>query len=347
MAVTLAQPTSQPKPKRRAAAALAIGLLLVTGLLLVIMTLSINFGATNVAPSTVWAALFNYDSTSTQHLIIRTLRMPRVLVAAIVGAILALAGAIMQGLTRNPLADAGLLGIESGAALGVVLAITFFDIKTLNLYSIFAFAGAAVTAVLVYSLGSLGRGGPTPLKLTLAGAMITAFCSSFTSAILILNQQTLDEVRLWLAGTVAGRDLGLIAESLPYVVVGTVLALSLGRSLTAMALGEDVARGLGQRTGWVKVIAAIAVVLLAGSAVALAGPIGFLGLLVPHIMRFIVGIDYRWLLPYCAIGGALLLVLADIIGRVVVRPMEIPVGVVTALLGGPMFIYLVRWRVQR
>lgn len=347
MAVTIAQPASQPKPKRRAAAALAIGLLVAFGLLLVIMTLSINFGAADVAPSTVWASLFDYDPSSTQHLIIRTLRMPRVLVAAIVGAILALAGAIMQGLTRNPLADAGLLGIESGAALGVVLAITFLDIKTLNLYSIFAFAGAAVTAVLVYSLGSLGRGGPMPLKLTLAGAMITAFCSSFTSAILILDQQTLDEVRLWLAGTVAGRDLGLIGQSLPYVVLGMVLALSLGRSLTAMSLGEDVARGLGQRTGWVKTIAAIAVILLAGSAVALAGPIGFLGLLVPHIMRFIVGLDYRWLLPYCAIGGALLLVVADIIGRVIVRPMEVPVGVVTALLGGPMFIYLVRWRVQR
>jgi iron complex transport system permease protein len=280
-------------------------------------------------------------------LIIRTLRVPRAAIAALVGAALAVAGALMQGLTRNPLADPGILGIETGAALGVVAAVFFLNISSLYLYALFAFAGAALTAIAVYTLGSLGRGGPTPLKITVAGAALTALLSSFTTGILIFNQRTLEEVRFWLAGSVAGRDLNLLIQAAPYLLGGLVLALALGRQITTISLGDDIAKGLGQRTGWVKGLTAVATVLLAGGAVAVAGPIGFIGLVIPHAVRFLVGVDYRWILPYAALAGAIFLLLADVSARLVLRPTELPVGVMTALIGGPFFVYLVRWRVKR
>jgi len=199
----------------------------------------------------------------------------------------------------------------------------------------------------VYGLGSLGRGGMTPMKITVAGAALAALLSSLTTAILILNQRTLEEIRFWLAGSVAGRDLTLLLQVLPYILAGLILSLALSRQITTLTLGEDVATGLGQRTAWVKALAAIAVVLLAGSAVAIAGPIGFVGLVIPHVVRFFVGVDYRWIMPYSALFGAILLVSADIAARVVLRPQELPVGVMTALVGAPFFIYLARWRVKR
>lgn len=326
---------------------LLLGVLLGVGMLLFAMMSSIAFGAADIAPADVWAALFNFDPTSTDHLIIRTLRIPRAAVAALVGASLAVAGAIMQGLTRNPLGDPGILGINTGAALGVVAAVTFLNIGSLSLYALFAFTGALLTALAVYGLGSLGRGGPTPLKLTIAGAALTALLSSFTTGVLILNQRTLEEVRFWLAGSVAGRDLTLLLQVAPYLLGGLVLALALGRQITTIALGEDVAKGLGQRTGWVKGLSAVAVVLLAGGSVAVAGPIGFIGLVIPHVARFVAGVDYRWILPYAALLGASFLILSDVAARLILRPMELPVGVMTALIGGPFFIYLVRWRVKR
>jgi len=309
--------------------------------------LSIAFGAADIDAATVWAALFAFDPESSQHLIIRTLRIPRFAVATLVGAALAVAGALMQGLTRNPLADPGILGIETGAALGVVAGVMFLRIDALALYALFAFAGAVLTATVVYGLGSLGRGGPTPLKITLAGAATTALLSSFTTGILILNQRTLEEVRFWLAGSVAGRDLDLLVQASPYLLVGLALALGLGRQITTIALGDEIARGLGQRTGWVKALTAIATVLLAGASVAVAGPIGFVGLVIPHAARFVAGADYRWALPYAALIGAVFLVVADVAARLVLRPAELPVGIMTALIGGPFFIYLVRWRVRR
>jgi iron complex transport system permease protein len=323
------------------------GLLAGAGLLLMVMLSSIAFGAADIAPADVWAAIFAFDAESTEHLIIRTLRVPRAAVAALVGAALGVAGALMQGLTRNPLADPGILGIETGAALGVVGAVFFLDISTLPVYALFAFLGAALTAAAVYGLGSLGRGGPTPLKVTVAGAAVTALLSSFTTAMLILNQRTLEEVRFWLAGSVAGRDLRLLVQSAPYIGFGLILAMALGRQVTALSLGDDVARGLGLRTGWVKGLSALATVLLAGGAVAVAGPVGFIGLVIPHVVRFLVGVDYRWILPYSALAGAIFLVVADVGARMLLRPIELPVGVMTALLGGPFFIYLVRWRVKR
>ena len=331
----------------RSRPALLMGLAVGVGLLVFAMLVSIAFGAADVAPRDVWAALFAFDPTSTDHLIIRTLRIPRAAVAALVGGSLAVAGAIMQGLTRNPLADPGILGINAGAALGVVLAVNLLHIGSLSAYTLFALVGASATAVAVYGLGSMGRGGATPLKLTIAGAALTALLSSWTTGILILNQRTLEEVRFWLAGSVAGRDLALLVQAAPYLAGGLILALLMGRQITTLALGEDVAKGLGQRTGWVKGLSALAVVLLAGGAVAVAGPIGFVGLVIPHMVRFLVGVDYRWILPYGALIGAIFLVLADVAARLVLRPMELPVGVMTALIGGPLFIYLVRLRVRR
>jgi iron complex transport system permease protein len=326
---------------------LLAGLALLLALLLLAMLPSVAFGAADIGPLDVWSALAAFQPDSTNHLIIRSLRVPRALAAALVGAALALAGALMQGLTRNPLADPGILGIEAGAALGVVGAVFFLNIDSLYLYALFASAGAALTAAAVYGLGSLGRGGPTPLKITVAGAAITALLSSITTGMLLLNQRTLEEVRFWLAGSLAGRDLALLAQVSPYMLAGLALALALGRQITALSLGEDVALGLGQRTAWVKGLAALATVLLAGSAVALAGPIGFVGLIIPHIVRLLIGVDYRWVLPYAALVGAIFLVLADLAARLLLRPLELPVGVMTALIGGPFFVYLVRWRVKR
>ncbi len=331
----------------RARTLLVVGLPICLGLLALAMMSSIAFGAADIAPADVWAALVNFDASSTNHLIIRTLRVPRAVIAALVGAALGVAGALMQGITRNPMADPGILGINTGAALGVVGAIFLLKISSLTLYALFAFAGAALTASAVYTLGSLGRGGPTPLKITIAGAALTALLSSLTTGVLILNQRTLEEVRVWLAGSVAGRDLNLLLQVTPYLGIGLLVALALGRQITTLSLGDDVAQGLGQRTGWVKGLAALCVVLLAGSSVAVAGPIGFVGLVIPHAVRFFVGVDYRWILPYAVLAGATFLVASDVAARLVLRPTEMPVGVMTALIGGPFFVYLVRWKVKR
>ncbi len=344
---TLSASQSRPVRLTRARVLLVVGLPICLGLLVLAMMSSIAFGAADIAPADVWAALVNFDASSTNHLIIRTLRVPRAVIAALVGAALGVAGALMQGITRNPMADPGILGINTGAALGVVGAIFLLKISSLTLYALFAFAGAALTASAVYTLGSLGRGGPTPLKITIAGAALTALLSSLTTGVLILNQRTLEEVRVWLAGSVAGRDLNLLLQVTPYLGIGLLVALALGRQITTLSLGDDVAQGLGQRTGWVKGLAALCVVLLAGSSVAVAGPIGFVGLVIPHAVRFFVGVDYRWILPYAVLAGATFLVASDVAARLVLRPTEMPVGVMTALIGGPFFVYLVRWKVKR
>ncbi|MGF1470347.1 MAG: FecCD family ABC transporter permease [Rubrobacteraceae bacterium] len=326
--------------------ALSLGLFAGGAVLFFCLLLSVRFGAAQIGTADVISAFTDYDG-SEEDLVIRTLRVPRALIAALVGGALGVAGAIMQGLTRNPLAEPGILGVNAGAALAVVGAVFFLGISSLSTYALFAFGGAGLAAAVVYGLGSMGRAGMTPMKVTVAGAAMAALLGSLTTAMLILSQQTLDEIRFWLAGSVAGRDLDLLLHVLPYIGVGLLLAFSLGRQITTLGLGDDVAVGLGQRTAWIKGLAAVAVVLLAGSAVAVAGPIGFVGLVVPHGVRFFVGVDYRWILPYSAIFGAILLVSADVAARLVIRPQELPVGVMTALLGAPFFIYLARWRVKR
>ena len=322
---------------------LAIGILAIAACLL----FSIGLGAADITPSEVGRALFAFDASSTNHLIIRTVRLPRSLIALLVGAAMAVAGAIAQGLTGNPLASPSILGVSAGASFAVVTSTFVFGIRSLGIYAWFALAGGAIATGLVYLFAALGPGGITPLNLTLAGTVFSTLMGTLTSGILLLDRQTLEQVRFWLAGSLAGGDMDLMRQAVPFLVAGFVIAFVLGRHVTALSLGENVAKGLGQNTAWVKVLGAIAVVLLVGGSVSLAGPIGFVGLIVPHLVRFIVGVDYRWILPYTAIFGAAILSVADICARTIARPLEIPVGLVMPLLGAPFFIYLIRTRIRR
>lgn len=322
------------------------GLLVAAVILLLCISASIALGTTDISAETIWQALAQPDG-SQAHAVIRTVRVPRALIAAAVGASLAVAGAIMQALTRNPLASPGVLGINAGSGFLVVGAAFLWKAPSLSAYAMWAFLGAAVTAVLVYAMGSLGQGGMTPLKLTLAGSALTAMLASLTQGMLVVNERTLEEMRFWLAGSVSGRDMNLFLNVLPFLAVGLAGALLLSKAITTFSLGEDIAKGLGQRTVWTKVAAATVVVLLAGGSVAVAGPIGFVGLAVPHIARGLGGTDYRWILPYAALLGAILLLAADVGARFVLAPEEVPVGVMTALFGAPFFIYLARQGVKR
>lgn len=343
MAVRTLHLTKTNRPRRLLVGALPLG---IVGLLVAVF-LNVGFGAANIQLQTVLAAVFAFDATDTNHLIIQTLRLPRAFAAILVGAALGVAGAIMQGLTRNPLADPGLLGIEAGATLAVVGGVFLFDIRSFPAVALFAFAGATLTALAVYVLGSMGRGGASPFKLTIAGAALSSMLGSLTTSILLFDQRSLEEVRFWLAGSVTGRDMALVLEATPFLLGGLVLACALGRQITTLSMGEDIARGLGQNVGMIKLVCVGAVVVLAGSAVALAGPVGFIGLIIPHVVRMFAGVDYRWVLPYSALLGASFLVVSDLLARIVVRPFDMPVGIMTAAIGGPVFIYLVRWKVKR
>ena len=323
-----------------------IGLIVGFIVLVICLFISVSYGAADISWKGVYNSLISFDG-SREHLIIRTVRLPRSLLAMIVGASISTAGAIMQGITRNPLADPGILGINAGAAFAVVMAIFLFGASSPSFYVWCAFAGAGITAVSVYFLASLGRSGITPLNLTIAGAAISAFLSSLTTGILIVSQSTLEEIRFWLAGSLAGADTSLILQILPYVCIGMILTLVISKQITILSLGEDIAKGLGQQTVWVKILAAVCVLLLDGSAIAVAGAIGFIGLVVPHIVRFIVGVDYRWILPYSALFGAILLLASDIAARLIIKPQEIPVGIMTALVGAPFFIYLAKTKVKK
>ncbi|WP_339400112.1 iron ABC transporter permease [Synechococcus sp. 7002] len=322
------------------------GLLISFALLLVSFLASLNFGAADISVAEIYGSIFQFDG-STEQLVIRTVRLPRSLIALVVGSALAVAGSLMQGITGNPLASPAILGVNAGAAFAVVLATLIGGGNSLNLYAGFALLGAGLTAVLVYGFASLGRGGASPLNLTLVGASFTAFLASMTSGILIVSQQTLDQIRFWLAGSVAGRDLDLLLQVLPYLIIGLLLSLSLGKQITLLSLGQDMAQGLGQNTLIIKILAAVCVLLLAGGSVAIAGPIGFVGLIVPHMTRFLVGTEYRWILPYAAAMGGILLLWADILARLLIQPQELPVGLVMPLIGAPFFIYLIRAKVKR
>lgn len=324
--------------------ALGGGLVILVGLGAVAAIASIAVGAKSMPWSHAIDALFAYDPTIEDHLIVRELRMPRTILAMAIGAALGLAGAVMQGVTRNPLADPGLLGVNAGAALFVVLGLSQFGVTKSSTLVWFALAGAAAAGGFVYVLGAVGRGGATPVKLAIAGAALSALMGSFTSAMLLLDSATLNTYRFWAVGSVAGRDLDVAWSVLPFLAVGAVLALGSGRALNGLALGEDVAASLGQRVGLVRAAAALSVVLLCGASTAAAGPIWFVGLTVPHVVRSITGPDHRWLLPYSLLVGATFLTVADVIGRVVVRPGELEVGIVTAAVGAPIFIAFVRRR---
>jgi iron complex transport system permease protein len=253
----------------------------------------------------------------------------------------------MQALTKNPLASPGVFGINAGAGFFVVIAVSMFGVSSLQAFTWISFLGAAAAAFTVYFAGSFGREGLTPMKLTLAGAAMAALFSSLTQGFLVSNEAALDQVLFWLAGSVQGRKLELLYSVLPYIGIAFVICVFLASKINLLMMGEDVAKGLGQKTGTVKIMTAAVIILLAGGAVAIAGPVGFVGIVIPHIARFFVGNDHRWILPYCAVLGGVLLVTADIGARFVAMPEEVPVGVMTALVGTPFFIYIARRGFQK
>ncbi|CAN7429590.1 iron ABC transporter permease [Devosia sp. Root413D1] len=325
-------------------AARAGGFVLLAVALVVVLALSITVGARPIALSDIWNAVTAFDPTQTNHKIILDLRLPRTLVGLLVGAALGLSGAILQGATRNPLADPGILGINAGATLCVVLGISVFGVTQLSGYVWLAFLGAGAAMLVVYLVASLGREGATPVKLALAGAAVTAALTSVTSAILITNVQTLDQIRFWQVGALTGRTTDILMQVAPFILAGIVLALLTSRILDGLALGDDVARGLGLKVQRGRAMVGFAAVILAGAATAAAGPIAFVGLTVPHLARAFTGPNYRWILPYSMLLAPILLLGADIVGRIIVPPGELQVGIVTAALGAPFFIALVRRR---
>ncbi|MEK3663446.1 iron ABC transporter permease [Paenibacillus sp. FSL F4-0236] len=318
-----------------------VGLLMSLVLLVAGIVCSIAFGVTNISWHTIVQSFTDYNG-SQEHLIIQTARVPRAFIAAIAGASLAVAGSLMQGITRNPLASPSLFGINAGAAFFIVAGSAFFGASGLTTFATLAFIGAAVTATIVYILGSSGSDGLTPLKVTLAGAAMTAFFSSLSLGCLLTGGQTFDQVLYWFVGSVAGRDMGIFITAAPYMGIALLGAFVIARHMNLLTLGEDVATGLGQKTIFIKLAAGVIIVLLAGGSVSIAGPIAFVGIVIPHITRYLVGLDYRWVIPYCAILGGILLLGADIGSRYIAFPKEIPVGVMTAILGVPFFVYIAR-----
>ncbi|SIS70905.1 iron complex transport system permease protein [Kroppenstedtia eburnea] len=310
-------------------------------LLLLCMASSMVYGYTDTGWHTAWEAFTDYNG-SNEHIVIQHVRLPRSLIAAVVGASLAVAGALMQALTKNPLASPSIFGIQAGAGFFIVVSFSFFSVSSIQGFTWIAFAGAGVAAFIVYFIGSLGRDGLTPIKLTLAGAAVAALFSSLTQGLLVTNEAALDQVLFWLAGSVQGRKLSSLTAVLPYIAMAGIICAVLAPKINILTMGEEVARSLGLKTGLVKLFAGLAVILLAGGAVAVAGPIGFIGIVIPHVARFVAGNDYRWILPYCAVLGGILLVAADIAARYVVMPEEVPVGVMTAIIGTPFFIYIAR-----
>ncbi|WP_312853907.1 FecCD family ABC transporter permease [Thermoactinomyces mirandus] len=316
---------------------LFLGLFL-TGLF---MVLSVSVGVTDIPLSEIIKS-FTHFQNNNDHLIVQTTRVPRTVIAVAVGASLAVAGAIMQVLTRNPLASPATLGVNQGASLFIVLSIAVFSVTAMMPLMIAGFAGAALSIFLVYILGSVGRDGMTPLKLTLAGAAIMALFSSLTQGLLTMNEKSLEELLFWLTGSVEGRSLSLAMPVFPFLAAGHLLALGLARVMNVLMMGDDVARGLGIKIGIVKLLGVIVIAFLAGGSVAIAGPVVFVGLVVPHFVRTLVGNDHRWLLPYSMVYGAVLLLVADICGRLIMQQQPIPAGVMTTLIGTPFFIYLAR-----
>jgi iron complex transport system permease protein len=297
--------------------------------------LSLAVGARAVPLEAVW------DAGHPLHTIVEA-RLDRTLLGFAVGAALGLAGALMQGLTRNPLADPGILGVNAGATFAMVVGMTAFGLSGMSAYLPLAFVGAAVAATAVHAIASLGRDGATPVKLAITGAALSAGLASWTTGLLLADRKTMESFRFWQVGTVGGRGADVLLTGLPFLLVGALLALAGARLLNTLALGDDLARGLGRHTTRDRLVIGVAIVLLAGTATALAGPIAFVGLVVPHVVRSIVGPDHRRVLPFSLLGGAVLVVVADTLGRVVLPPAEVQVGIMAAVVGVPFFIALIR-----
>ncbi|WP_338491517.1 iron chelate uptake ABC transporter family permease subunit [Streptomyces sp. SJL17-4] len=336
-------PVGPPRIGRAGTAARGLGLLLALAALVLVGLLSVWVGTRGIPFTATWDALWNPDGSETS-VIIHDYRIPRTLLGILVGTALGLAGALMQALTRNPLADPGMLGVNLGASAGVVVAIAFVGISAPLGYVWFALAGAAAASVGVHLLGSSGRKLASPERLVVAGAAVTAVLYAFNWAILLLNPRAFDQFRFWTVGSLAGRYYDIVVMALPFIGIGFIVALVLAPSLNALAMGDQVGRALGVNIGLTRALGAVAVMLLCGAATAAAGPIGFIGLAVPHIARFVVGPDQRWVFAYSMLIAPVLLVGADVIGRVLGAPGEVQVGIVTAFIGAPLFIALCRRR---
>jgi iron complex transport system permease protein len=315
----------------------------VIAVLVLVVLLSIAVGSRDIPLPTVIDALFAYDD-SNDHAIIQSLRLPRTVLGLLVGAALGIAGALIQALTRNPLADPGILGVNAGASFFVLIAVGYLGYTSLDAYIWFAFLGAIVTTVVVYLVGSAGRSGATPISLTLAGVAIGAILGGVSTALTLLNPSAFDRMRHWGAGALSGGNYDAVVTVAPFVIVGLVLAGAVARPLNAVALGDDLAKALGANIFRVRVVVVVAVTLLAGGATAAAGPIGFVGLMVPHVARWIVGPDQRWIFAYTVVLAPVLLLVSDIMGRIIMRPGEIQVAIVTAFVGAPVLILLARRR---
>lgn len=330
--------TAPAPPTRRAIRVL--GLFASLAVLVAVAVASIAIGAKGLSVAEVWHGLFH--DTGTYGDVVVADRLSRTVLGLLAGAALGLSGAVLQALTRNPLADPGLLGINAGASAAVVTAITFFGVTSLSGYVWFAFAGAAAVGALVWFLG--GSRGATPVRLALAGTAISAALYGYLQAVMITDDQALNKMRFWTVGSLSSANDTTIAQVLPFLAVGSLLALSLARPLNAMEMGDDTAKALGAHLNRTRALAMLAATVLCGAATAACGPIVFVGLMVPHVVRSFTGPDLRWILPYATILSPVLLLGSDVIGRVVARPAELQVGIVTALIGGPVFIFLVRRR---
>lgn len=313
------------------------------GVLVLVVLASIAVGSKDIPLSTVVDALFHYND-SDDHAIIMALRVPRTILGLVVGVALGLSGALIQALTRNPLADPGILGVNAGASFFVTLAVGLFGLTSITSYIWFAFAGAVTATVVVYAIGSVGRGAVTPIRLTLAGVAISAVLSGIQSGLALLDPATFDRLRFWGAGSLTAPGYDNIIVAAPFIGIGVVLALLATRPLNAIALGDDLAASLGANITRTRVLVVIAVTLLAGAATAATGPIFFIGLMIPHVARWLVGADQRWIAVLTIVLSPVLLLASDIIGRVVMRPGELQVGIVTAFVGAPVLILLARRR---
>ncbi|NIK76921.1 iron complex transport system permease protein [Paenibacillus castaneae] len=310
------------------------------GVLLFSLALSICVGAANIRLSTVWEAVFHFNPDIMHHQIIKELRMPRAIAGALVGAAFAVSGALMQGMTRNPLADSSLLGVNAGAAFMLAVCFAFFPTMSYMGLMLFCFAGAAIGLGLVYGIGSLAKGGLTPVRLTLAGAAVGALLLALTEGVSIYYRIGQD-LAFWYAGGLSGTKWLQIQVVAPWMLGGLAAAVAISRSITLLSLGEEISTGLGQRTGLVKAAGVLIVLLLAGAAVSAVGSIALVGLIIPHIARFLVGVDYRWVIPCSALLGSLLMVFADIGARIINPLHETPIGLIIALIGVPFFLYLI------
>ncbi|MFY1634863.1 FecCD family ABC transporter permease [Solwaraspora sp. WMMB335] len=319
------------------------GLVVTLAVLALLLLVSVAVGPRNIPLFEVVGSLGEPTGGGDAY-VIWTMRIPRTVVGFAVGTALGVAGALIQALTRNPLADPGILGVNAGASLFVAIGVSVFGVSSIGGYLWFALAGALAATVAVYVIGSAGRGGADPVHLTLSGVALGAVLSGIVTAMVLMNPQAFDQMRNWNAGSVVGRGWDVLVPVLPVLVGGVLLATVAAAALNAIALGDDLARSLGANVGWTRGIVIVAVTLLAGGATAVAGPIGFVGLMVPHVARWIVGPDQRWILAYSVALGPSLVLGADILGRVVIRPGEFPVGIVTAFVGAPVLIILVRRR---